>query len=77
MNPFFRESGYESEECRGAVADLGAILKRYLRFELHSQDLIQTISRMANGSISLEELEEKYGGRKGKVKLKVTKNSSQ
>jgi hypothetical protein len=32
MNPFFRESGYESEEGRGAVADLGSILKKFLRF---------------------------------------------
>lgn len=32
---------------------------------------------MASASVSLEELEEKYAGRKGKVKLKVTKNAPQ
>jgi hypothetical protein len=32
---------------------------------------------MAAGAASLEELEEKYGGKKGKVKLKVTKNAHQ
>jgi hypothetical protein len=59
------------------VADLGVILKRYLRFELHSQDLIQTISRMAAASLSLNELEEKYAVndcRKGRVRLKVTRS---
>lgn len=36
--------------------DIGKLLKKYMRFELHSQDLIQAVSRMANGTIALEEL---------------------
>jgi hypothetical protein len=78
MNPYFRECGYEAEEGKGPIADLGSLLRRYLRFELHSQDLIQTVSKMANNAITLEELEEKYvnDGKKGKIRLKLTKNGN-
>jgi hypothetical protein len=56
MNPYFREYSYEPEEGKGAIADLGILLKKYLRFELHSEDIIQTVSKMTTGSITLEEL---------------------
>ena len=78
MNPYFFETVYEAEEGNAAIADIGKLLRKYLRFELHSQDLIQTVARMASGAIALEELEEKYAidGRKGKAGLRLTKGAN-
>ena len=36
MNPFFKDCGYEGEEAKGPVVDLGSIFKKYINPNLHN-----------------------------------------